>query len=176
MHKLEIIGVFLQYWKSYRMQKLENLGTRLSKLGRIESWGKFLCYFCLQIVERKLRSGYKAKSCGCISHKLQGIAIKIHGLSRTKLYQKYQDMKTRCYNKNNKRYKDYGGRGITVCDEWLDKESGFINFSNWSLSNGYQENLQINRINNNGNYEPNNCNFITAKENSQNRRKKNKKV
>jgi len=78
MHKLEIIGVFLQYWKSYRMQKLENLGTRLSKLGRIESWGKFLCYFCLQIVERKLRRGYKAKSCGCISHKLQG-------LSRTKL-------------------------------------------------------------------------------------------
>ena len=75
-------------------------------------------------------------------------------------------MKQRCLNRQYHHYKDYGGRGITVCNEWLE----FIPFRDWALNNGYTEGLQINRIENDGNYEPSNCNFVTAKENCQNRR------
>ena len=76
-------------------------------------------------------------------------------------------MKSRYLNKNNSRYKDYGGRGITVCDEWLND---FTAFYKWSLNNGYSENLSIDRINVNGNYCPENCRWITMKEQSNNKR------
>jgi hypothetical protein len=66
-------------------------------------------------------------------------------------------MKSRCYNHNREDYAEYGAKGIIVCQEWLDKENGFINFYQWSIENGYQENLSIDRINVYGNYEPGNC-------------------
>ena len=75
-------------------------------------------------------------------------------------------MKQRILNPNSQAYKDYGGRGITICNDWLE----FIPFRDWSLSNGYKDNLQINRMENDSNYEPSNCNFVTPKENSRNRR------
>lgn len=76
-------------------------------------------------------------------------------------------MKDRCYNEKNKSYKNYGGRGITICQEWLDDKEKFIK---WSLENGYQEHLSIDRINNDGNYEPSNCRWVTISQNNQNRR------
>ena len=82
------------------------------------------------------------------------------------MYHVWLDMKQRCSNINNKRYKNYGGRGIIVCPEWANC---YITFRDWAIQNGYAEGLQINRINNNGNYEPNNCNFVTAEENNRNR-------
>jgi hypothetical protein len=74
----------------------------------------------------------------------------------------------RCYYTKNKKYKNYGERGIKICDEWLG-ENGFNNFKAWSLSNGYKENLTIDRKNVNGNYEPSNCRWITNKEQQNNR-------
>lgn len=91
-----------------------------------------------------------------------------HGYSRTRLYNIWQAMKTRCYNKNHKYYKDYGGRGITVCPEW---QHDFLKFREWALQNGYKENLTLDRIDVNGNYEPGNCRWATMKEQNENKRK-----
>ena len=77
-------------------------------------------------------------------------------------------MRARCYNQHNNRYKNYGARGIKVCSGWMGKE-GILNFYNWAINNGYKEGLTIDRINNDGNYEPNNCRWITPKEQSNNR-------
>lgn len=93
-----------------------------------------------------------------------------HNMSNTRIYCIWDGMKQRCRNSKSKRYKDYGGRGIKICSEWLDKENGFINFYNWSMANGYKENLTIDRIDIDGNYEPLNCRWITNKEQQKNKR------
>ena len=83
------------------------------------------------------------------------------------------NMVVRCHCKTSPRYYDYGGRGISVCSEWYDSENGKYHngaFVKWALANGYQEGLQIDRIDNSGNYSPDNCRFITAHSNSRNRR------
>ena len=88
-----------------------------------------------------------------------------HGLSKTRLYSIYSGMKQRCYNPNNQHYSIYGGKGITICDEW-NGSNGLQNFFEWSLSHGYNEDLTIDRIDSSKGYSPNNCQWITASENS----------
>lgn len=110
----------------------------------------------------------KIKSCGCLNRKLLIKRNTTHGLNNHRLNGIWQDIKKRCLNKNRKQYVDYGGRGITICDEWLND---FISFYNWALDNGYQDNLTIDRINNDGNYEPLNCRWTTRTVQARNTRR-----
>ena len=90
-----------------------------------------------------------------------------HGLSNHKLYSVWKDIKRRTKNKNRKDYDRYGGRGISICTEW---ELDFLSFYNWSNMNGYSEGLSIDRIDNDGDYEPSNCRWVDGKTQSQNTR------
>lgn len=82
----------------------------------------------------------------------------IHGKYNTKIYAIYNSIKDRCFNENNERYHKYGGRGITICDEW---KNSFQAFYNWSIKHGYEDGLSIDRIDNDGDYEPSNCRWIS---------------
>lgn len=109
------------------------------------------------------------QSCGCLKKEQDKINLTKfhrHKMSSSRIYRIWQKMKDRCFNKNVRSYKDYGERGIKVCKEWLIVD----NFIKWALENGYRDDLQIDRINNNGDYEPFNCRWVTPKSNSRNRR------
>lgn len=111
----------------------------------------------------------KTESCGCLhSEKARENISKNHShkSSNTRLYHTWQGMKDRCYNKNSNSYNRYGNKGIVVCDEWIND---FSNFKEWALKNGYDDNLTIERLDFNGNYESSNCTWITRPEQSNNR-------
>ena len=122
-----------------------------------------------------VKSG-KVQSCGCLKKEQDEVNLNregskptkydSEGLSQHPLYHKWRGMKRRCYDKNDSHYQYYGGRGITICKEWL---YSFKAFYEWSLENGWEEGLEIDRINNDGNYEPSNCRYVTRKTNCNNR-------
>ena len=112
----------------------------------------------------------QVKSCGCIQREYakSGDSKRTHGMTGTRLHRIWKNIHTRCYNQKNPKYQRYGGRGIKVCDEWIG-ENGFQNFYDWSLASGYQEDLTIDRIDNDGNYCPENCRWVTNKVQSNNK-------
>ena len=160
---------FLKYDDGYIGKKnnmLEVVGiTRNAKGNRV-----FLCLCdCGNLTEVKptyWETG-QVKSCGCYSeqHKLE------HSEELDRIRRIYGGMIQRCYNSNSDAYKYYGGRGIIICKEWLDDREAFIG---WALDNGYSNDLSIDRISVNGNYEPRNCRWATAKEQNNNQRPRTK--
>lgn len=121
----------------------------------------------MQISTGRLNYG-KVNSCGCEKRKITIERNTTHGKRNTRLYKIWIGMKKRCYNPNSKPYRNYGSRGISICQEWLDD---FLNFYNWSIDNGYSDDLSIDRIDVNGNYEPSNCRWVPDKEQVRNQRR-----
>ncbi len=138
-------------------------------------YGLYLCPVCLKEVKAvtsqvKNKRATKCKSCA------MRIAHTKHGQSSTPLNQCWRDMKARCYNPNNKHYNLYGGRGVKVCEEWIQD---FKPFYDWAITNGYEQGLQLDKdiLSKQKNiqppiYSPETCMFVTPKQNSNNKRKK----
>lgn len=112
-----------------------------------------------------LRSG-KSQNCGCRKAARAGSLRRTHGLSGTRLHGIWKNMTRRCEDQRNRSFAIYGGRGIRVCDDWLD----FQAFYDWAQGNGYRDDLSIDRIDNDRGYSPDNCRWADAQTQSRNRR------
>ena len=160
---------------SKRFQNLQ--GQRFGKLVAIEfieinknkkSVWRFKCDCGNEknIIVSNVKNG-RTSSCGCEHKKQLSNRVKKHGYCGAKLYTIWIDMKDRCFNPNNTSYSNYGGRNIKVCNEW---KHDFKTFKEWAFKNGYKEGLSIERINNNKDYSPNNCKFISFLDQNKNKR------
>ena len=158
-------------------------GKRFGRLTVIErasiDSSKEVCWLCRcdcgnitkPIRGNDLKRG-KVISCGCYRKQLISERQTIHGLENTRIYNIWNNMKYRCYNSKSNNYKHYGGRGITVCEEWKNSVQAFYE---WAMSHGYSDELTLDRIDVNGNYEPSNCHWATVSEQNKNRRKFNRR-
>ena len=182
---LNYLMIYVNKGESMRVkQKLEKLKlvdfkpTLIKDLGMIftaeyikqkRRYGIYKCGFCgtnFKANTYDINRGH-TKSCGCYRKRRVSKTHKTHGLSNTRLNRIWSNIKSRTLNIKTKQFPDYGGRGINICDEW---KNDFMSFYNWALSNGYSDKLSIDRIDNDGNYEPNNCRWTTKTIQSRNQR------
>jgi hypothetical protein len=140
---------------------------RIVKNGRTRIYYNCVCSCGKKVVVDKYKFGINTNSCGCLRKKLRTEKNITHGLSKTRLYKIYHDMKARCYNINNDDYKYYGAKNVKICDDWLND---FVKFHDWANDNGYKDNLTIDRIKPDGDYKPSNCQFITINKQQEKRR------
>jgi hypothetical protein len=124
------------------------------------------CGKVVTVISCNLRTG-NTTSCGCYGRQRKSEANITHGLTGTRLHRIWRAMNTRCYNENFFAYKYYGGRGITICDEW---RKDFKAFHDWAMGHGYSDALTIDRIDNNKGYFPDNCRWVTMAEQNKNKR------
>lgn len=140
---------------------IQDLGTFGKKYNR---YGIFECPICKKEYKTQsaaVKYGHSTKCRSCAMKMQKNMVERNHGFSNDRLYCIWANMKARCNYEKSNFYSIYGGRGIKVCNEWND----FLPFREWALQNGYKENLTIDRINNDGNYEANNCQWITNQDN-----------
>ena len=150
---------------------IEDLGTMYpTENSKCKSrFGIYKCGFCgnnFKSYTYGIKSGH-TKSCGCYKKRITVELNKTHGLGATRLYKIWGDIKRRTLNLKYKNYLNYGGRGITICDEW---KNDFMPFYNWAMTNGYSDELSIDRIDNDGNYCPENCRWTTSTIQNRNQR------
>lgn len=149
------------------MELIRRTESRRDKTGKLRYYGMFKCPYCKEEVEKVVDSGKKSKSCGCYNSQfIIDRNFKHGGSCRDKverLYQIWLGMKRRCCNKKRNAYSIYGGKGIIVCDEWINS---YPNFKRWALENGYNDNLTIDREKSYKNYCPENCRWVTRENNA----------
>lgn len=152
-----------------RLIVLERTDSHIKKNGDKQT--AFLCRCdcgnVRKVLAYNLKNGHTL-SCGCLSFEHRTKARTKHGETGTRLYRIWHHMKERCNDNKNARFTDYGGRGIKVCNEW---QCSYETFREWATSNGYTDMLTLDRKNNNDGYCPENCRWVTAKEQANNTRK-----
>ena len=161
-----------KYWSESNIGKVINYFTivGMKEHGGLRGRKVYVCRCCCnKIVEKEpyqLFGNLPHKSCGCMTNKIISDKNKKHGLRNTRLFNIWSKMRQRCNNEEDKLYRYYGGRGIRVCEEWED----FVSFYKWATFNGYTDNLTLERLDVNGNYEPLNCAWKTMKVQCNNKR------
>lgn len=152
-----------------KFSKLTVLGLYSCERDGVDRFKRYWLCQCdcgnTKVVSGHSLKGGTTKSCGCLNNDYHKKRI-IHGITKHPLYLVWYNIIDRCTNPESKDYHNYGGRGITVCEEWKD----VTNFYNWAISHGWRKGLKTDRKENNGNYEPSNCHFVTPWLNSLNRR------
>jgi len=163
---LDIIG------KTFGLWHVDSLGDPIYRTNRNNVFDGYKynctcdCWNTKSIFRHSLLNG-DSKSCGCERNKNFSILKTTHGKTHHPLYSIWGGMKNRCYDSSCKNYKNYGGRGIIICKEWLNS---FETFYEWAINNKWEKGLSIDRTNTNGNYEPSNCSFITMAAQQSNKR------
>lgn len=144
------------YTRIYRLRKDDEELVFLSEKAACEYLGVAKC---------TVASCYR-RNTKCKGYVVERGEITTHNSTKTRLYKIWDGMRDRCKRQSHKHYKDYGGRGITVCEAWED----FKTFAEWAIAHGYKNTLTLDRIDYNGNYEPDNCRWVTMKEQARNKR------